>query len=105
MNKNLNPKDAERKIKAGKFTVIDVRTPEEFAEGHIAGGVNINISAPDFSQKIESLDKGKEYLVYCRSGGRASRAKEILESAGFGNVYNLTGGITGWVGDGLPTEN
>lgn len=100
---NILPKEAEKKIKEG-ITVIDVRTSEEYKEGHIGGSSNINVSLSDFSEKVSSLDKNKEYLVYCRSGGRSSSAQKIMASLGFNNVYNLAGGIISWGEEGLPVE-
>jgi rhodanese-related sulfurtransferase len=102
--RDISPKDAEQKINKEEFTVIDVRTPEEYGEGCIAESLNIDVSSPDFSQKIQDLDRNREYLVYCRSGGRSSRAREFMEKSGFKNVYNLTGGIIAWNKMGLPIE-
>lgn len=80
--------------------LIDVRTAEEFAEGHIPGATNIDVKASDFKDRINSLDKGKTAAVYCRSGVRSMTAAKILAGAGF-KVYNLQNGILGWDG---PTE-
>lgn len=80
--------------------LIDVRTAEEFAEGHIPGATNIDVKANDFKDRINSLDKGKTAAVYCRSGVRSMTAAKILAGAGF-KVYNLQNGILGWDG---PTE-
>ncbi|MFA5841421.1 MAG: rhodanese-like domain-containing protein [Candidatus Paceibacterota bacterium] len=102
MDKNLTPLEAEEKIKAGGISVLDVRTPEEYAEGHIGGSLNMDVSEPSFAQGISVLDKNKEYLVYCRSGGRSSTAQEIMAKASFRNVYNLSGGIIAWNRRGLP---
>lgn len=102
---DISPKDAEQKIKRDEFAVIDVRAPEEYAESCIAGSLSMDISSPDFSAKLQNLDKNREYLVYCRSGGRSNIARQFMEKSGFQNVYNLVGGLTAWVGDGLPTIN
>lgn len=76
--------------------LIDVRTPEEFAEGHIKNAVNININDAEFRSKIQALDKAKPVLVYCKAGGRSATASAILNEEGFVNIVDLDGGITAW---------
>lgn len=87
-----------------KNKVLDVRTPEEVAEGHLAGSVNINFLGENFAQEIEALNKNKTYLLYCRSGSRTRRAADQMQKAGFKKVYMLEGGITAWNGAGKPVE-
>lgn len=70
--------------------VIDVRSPEEFASGHLDGALNINWEG-EFTQVIGQLPLDGEYLLYCRSGNRAGQAKAFMEAAGFSNVTNLGG--------------
>lgn len=72
-------------------TLIDVRTAEEFTSGHLEGATNIDISAPDFAEKIASLDKSASYTLYCRSGRRAGQALEIMKAQGFEKVSNAGG--------------
>jgi rhodanese-related sulfurtransferase len=83
--------------------VIDVRTPEEFAAGHIAGARNINVEAPDFASKIADLDKGAAYLLYCRSGRRSAIAADEMVKAGFTKVVD-GGGMADLVAAGATTE-
>lgn len=71
--------------------LIDVRTPEEFAGGHLTGATNIDFNAPDFAERIGELDKDAEYTLYCRSGRRAGEALEIMKAAGFTKVANAGG--------------
>lgn len=78
------------------FVIMDIRTPAEFAQGHIAGAVNIDFSAPDFYQRISALDKNKEYLVYCRSGNRSGKAMSLFTRAGFTKVYHMHTGFMNW---------
>ena len=66
--------------------IIDVRTPEEFASGHLEGAVNINLQAPDFEEQINALDKNGSYAVYCRSGNRSAEAVSLMENVGFTDV-------------------
>jgi rhodanese-related sulfurtransferase len=79
--------------------ILDVRTPEEYNDGHLPNALNINIMDPDFQEKIEALDKTKSYYVYCRSGGRSSTACRFMQSADFAETFNLLGGITAWRGE------
>jgi rhodanese-related sulfurtransferase len=77
-------------------TVLDVRTPAEFAEGHLPGAVNIDVSSPDFATRIASLDKAAPYAVYCRSGNRSAAAVQAMQGQGFTGMYHLGGGIAAW---------
>ena len=82
--------------------LLDVRTPEEYAEGHIAGSRNINVFDSDFLDEAEkTLDKSKPVAVYCRSGKRSADAARELSDIGF-NVVNLEGGILAWKENHLP---
>jgi phage shock protein E len=83
--------------------VIDVRTPAEYAEGHIAGAQNIDVEAADFGAKIASLDKKAAYLVYCRSGRRSAIAADEMAAAGFTDIVD-GGGMADLVAAGAPTE-
>lgn len=69
--------------------IIDVRTPEEFALGHLKGAVNIDFNASDFDQSIKSLDPKDKYLIYCRSGNRSSQALKRMQEYGFNNIIDL----------------
>jgi len=80
-------------IQADNVTVIDVRTPQEFAAGHIEGALNINVESPDFAAQIADLDPEGTYAVYCRSGNRSRVAVQQMERAGLTNVFGLDGGI------------
>lgn len=76
-------------VAPSEMTIIDVRTPEEYAEGHLEGAVNIDIQAEDFKEQIAALDPAGNYAVYCRSGNRSGQAVSFMESAGFTSVQNL----------------
>ena len=84
-------------------TTIDVRTPEEFAGGHIEGAVNYNVEGPDFATQIGALDPAGTYAVYCRSGNRSQVAVGAMAQAGIPGIYELESGIVGWDEAGLPT--
>ena len=79
--------------------LLDVRTLEEFSEGHISGAVNIDIFSPNFQAEIEKLDKSKDFYIICRSGGRSMSAGGAMENLGFTKVTNLAGGMMAWMGE------
>lgn len=85
----------------GVITVIDVRTPDEFASGHLDGAVDIDLEGGGFSAAIAGLPKDAAYLVYCHSGRRSALAAQAMSDAGFTNVYDL-GGIVAWQAAGFP---
>jgi rhodanese-related sulfurtransferase len=101
---NIKPDDFEKLSKEKDTVILDVRTPAEFAAGHIASAVNIDIKSKDFDEKIATLDKGKTYLVNCAVGARSARACEKLGKLDFPHLYNLDGGITAWQRAGKPVE-
>jgi len=80
--------------------IVDVRTPGEFAQGHLANAVNINVNTPDFITKINELDKNKPVLLYCLSGARSKRAARQLQQLGFQEIYDLQGGLIKWLNAG-----
>ncbi len=103
---NLTVEEAFELIKKNygneSFVILDVRTPEEFAEGHIKGAINIDFYSPDFKRKLNELDRNKTYLVYCRTGHRSSIAAQMMVELGFKHVYNMNGGILEWKDRGYP---
>lgn len=85
------------KLKAdSEAQLIDVRTPEEYAEGHLEGATNINIYDDDFEEQLKKLDKEKAVFVYCKKGGRSGKAAAKLQSLEFKKVFDLEGGYTAW---------
>lgn len=82
-------------------TLIDVRTPAEFAEAHLDGATLLDIQDPSFGQRLAELPIDGAYVVYCRSGNRSAAAVEAMRQAGFTEVYDL-GGIIDWQAAGLP---
>lgn len=78
------------------FTIIDVRTPEEYEEGHIEGAQNIDVKSGAFVTEIEKLSKSDTLLVYCRSGRRSLYAAQVMVSFGFQKIYDLEGGFLNW---------
>lgn len=86
------------------LTVLDIRTPAEFAEGHISGATNLDFYEAQFANWLDDLDKDAPYFVYCRSGNRSASAIETMKELGFAEVYELDGGIVSWANAGLPLD-
>ena len=82
--------------------LIDVRTPQEFASGHIENAVNMNYFGRDFAAQFKTIDKNKAVYLYCKSGIRSANAAEKLEDMGFVKIYDLEGGTSNWKAKGLP---
>ncbi|MDP9463249.1 MAG: rhodanese-like domain-containing protein, partial [Actinomycetota bacterium] len=82
--------------------VVDVRTPAEFAEGHLDRATLVDVDAADFRDRIGQLDRAATYLVYCHSGNRSGQATAIMAELGFTKVYDLDGGIGAWQDAGAP---
>jgi thioredoxin 1 len=103
---NLDAKTFAQKIEElDNETIIDVRTPGEYSEGHIENALNINWNDPNFTKEIQKLDKTKPLMVYCLSGGRSSSAASKLRNEGFTNVIELNGGMMQWRNNNLPETN
>ena len=86
-----------------ELVVLDVRTPAEFASGHINGAINIDFKNSNFATKIAKLDGSQEYLIHCRSGKRSTRSLTTFRTEGFSHIIHMDGGIIGWNKAGLPT--
>lgn len=97
-----DPLEFQQTAGAAGVVVIDVRTPAEFAAGHLANAVNIDVEGPDFDSQIATLDRAATYAVYCHSGRRSTNAANMMVGAGFTHVFNLKGGIQAWTAAGLP---
>jgi rhodanese-related sulfurtransferase len=77
--------------------LIDCRSHTEVAGGKIPGAINIDYLTPDFWEQLEQLDAERSYYVYCRSGRRSIRTCTLMQNGGFSKVYNLDGGLNGWI--------
>lgn len=99
---SVSAPEFDKAIKADSMQLLDVRTPQEYAEGHIDGALNIDVQSDDFPKMAEKdLSKDSTILVYCRSGRRSMDAAKILTKLGY-KVVNLKGGIIEWKEEGLP---
>jgi rhodanese-related sulfurtransferase len=94
--KEINAADFEKRRTKGKTVLLDVRTPEEFAKGHIPGAINADINSPDFTAKAAQFDKNQTVLVNCHAGSRGAIASAELAKMGFKTVCNLEGGLDAW---------
>jgi len=105
-SRNVDPGEAQALIRenAGNrdFVVLDVRTPGEFAQGHLEGALLVDYRSPGFREGMAALDRSKTYLVYCRTGNRSDKALGIMRELGFRSYYHLGGGIKRWTEEGLP---
>ena len=97
------------------FVILDVRTPDEFKEGHLDNAENIDFytglkrnedvkkfNPEAFKEEVQNLDKNKIYLIYCSSGNRSEKSLKIMDEMGFTEVYNMLGGFKDWSSKGLP---
>lgn len=84
-----------------EFQILDVRTPEEYSDGHINNALNLDFTASAFRESLEKLDRNKTYMVYCRTGNRSSKAVNMMNELDFQKVYHL-GGIVDWKDKGYP---
>ena len=98
MDLSQNEWEAMRRSK-DETIILDVRTLEEYNQGHIPNAQLIDIqNPPNFLQELELLNRSKTYLVYCRSGARSSQACILMKNKGIENCFNLLGGINQWNG-------
>ncbi len=100
--KRVSPEEFNKTLKGKHGVILDVRTPGEFKKGHIEGAINIDFLDDSFTARIDSLDKNKEYEVYCYSGGRSGEATELMQKKGFKKLLDLEGGYSKWQAAGLP---
>lgn len=89
------PDFAERMAQSGTV-LLDVRTPEEFAAGHIRGARNLPLSARDFEERVAALNPGVTYAVYCRTDGRSGQALQVMTEHGLTDAFHLEGGMDAW---------
>lgn len=94
--KLLSQSEFKKAIQANDILLIDVRTKEEFIEGHISNALNIDYNGANFEQEIAKLDKTKAVYLYCHSGRRSANAASKLNELGFKKVFDLEGGFSNW---------
>lgn len=104
-NTTLEPKEFNEQLQSQQGVLLDVRTPEEFNEGHLADAQNIDFKNTSFEASMGQLDKNKTYFVYCKAGVRSEKAVDLMQKLGFQEVYHMQGGIDAWRKEGLPLQN
>ena len=102
---SLGPQEFEKQLATeGERILLDVRTPGEFGERHLAGALNIDYNGADYNSRIGNLDKTQPVYVYCLSGGRSAAAAQTLTEIGFTKVFEMNGGISRWIAENHPVE-
>ena len=99
---NVTVEQTAKLVADQKVTVLDIRTPEEFKAGHIAGAVNLNFNDPDFAKKLGELDKTKPYVVHSAAGGRSAKSLDQFKKLQFVSIYHFKGGFKAWEKAGQP---
>jgi len=96
VNQVVSANTFKAKLTEDGVQIVDVRTPNEYAQGNINGSTNIDYFGDDFQSKLSALDKSKPVLVYCAVGGRSGKAAKVMKKMGFMVVYDLKGGYNNW---------
>ena len=94
MKRNMSPEEFRQA--SAEAEIIDVRSPEEYAEGHIEGARNVSITGSEFMDEVGRLDREKPYALYCRSGNRSGTALQLMQQMGFTTVGHLASGLLDW---------
>jgi rhodanese-related sulfurtransferase len=106
LSKDIFPTEAWELIskngESDDLVIIDVSTPQEYKDLHLEGAINLNLLSRFFKNRLDVMDKGRTYLVYCKVGGRSKIAQKLMQQVGFQTVYNITGGTLLWEEEGLP---
>ncbi|MBF9252744.1 rhodanese-like domain-containing protein [Pontibacter sp. 172403-2] len=99
----LTPTEYKAQQPTRKDVLLDVRTPEEYATGHLENARNVDYRGGAFAEEMKNWDKNKVYYLYCASGNRSGKAAELLKEAGFKHIYNI-GGFPALQEANLPVE-
>lgn len=100
--KEVSPVEAQAAVSKAYSQFVDVRTPEEYSNGHAARAINIPLDT--LTAKLDTLEKNEPVYLICQTGNRSKKAAVMLKDAGFNNVLNVTGGTTAWQAASLPME-
>ncbi|AKD05295.1 rhodanese-like domain-containing protein [Pontibacter korlensis] len=100
---SMSPDEFKEQRMSNKTVLLDVRTPGEFASGHLDGAIISDFRGGEFAKDMANWDKDKVYYLYCASGNRSGQAAELMKQAGFKHIYNL-GAYKELKEAGLPTE-
>lgn len=105
INESITVDAFEKKLSENDVQLIDVRTDEEFSQGHLKGAVNYDRNSGEFENLLSGLNKNKPVLVYCLSGGRSASAADLMLEMGFKEVYNMKGGMMKWNWAAKPLDD
>ncbi|PID53328.1 MAG: thiosulfate sulfurtransferase [Micrococcales bacterium] len=100
--RDMNVQQFAELVTRPDVVVLDVRTPAEYAQGHLNSARNLNVEDPGFAAAVSDLDPSATYAVYCRSGNRSDAALRVMNGAGLTNAGHLVGGISAWTSAGEP---
>ncbi len=98
----VSPEKVLELLEKEDIQLVDVRTPEEYEDGYIIKAKNVNFYDSNFDAQVESFDKKRPIIVYCKLGGRSAKSAKKLQEAGFMKIYDLQGGFTRWKKEGHP---
>ena len=102
MTENVSAKQAQTIMQDSSVVVLDVRTAQEYNEGHIKNAVNIDFRSQNFVSEMQKLDKNTTYVMHCKSGGRSTMALDKIKDLGFKKIYHMNGGMLEWAENNLP---
>ncbi len=100
----ISMNDVTQKMAEPNMQILDVRSPEEFEDGHLKNAINMNVNGESFQSEVEKLSKENPVIVYCKSGTRSTNASSQMEAMGFKTIYNFTGGFSEWAANGNEIE-
>jgi rhodanese-related sulfurtransferase len=98
----LPPSEFQELTRQPGVITLDVRTPGEYAAGHLENAINLDVESPTFTAGLGKFDPGATYAVYCRTASRSKTALDLMDEAGFTDAQDLEGGIVAWQAEGLP---
>ena len=102
--KNIDVVTTQSTLNNEKVVLLDVRTPEEYAQGHIPGSQLMDFHGEHFTEDLKKLDPNATYVVYCASGNRSEKASRMMQAQDFKQVSNVLGGFQAWQSQQLPVE-
>lgn len=100
----VDAQQAQQILQQQNVQVLDIRTPEEFANGHLISARNLDFYASDFAEQLKQLDPKAPYVMYCASGRRSAEAHLQMKALGFEQVYEIQGGYQAWQSQNLPVQ-
>lgn len=100
VNMHVSADEFENLIGSGEYVLLDIRTVEEYFDFRLENAYQLDYYLSDFKDKLNSYDKTKKYLIYCRTSSRTSDAIKTMNELGFNHVVGLEGGIVDWINQG-----